>query len=85
MKSRNRLRFSLVFTAVLLFSGLLVFSAFKVRFPTQGGEKNELNVIEYSLTHDIKRGQDGVFTVTSLDKPTGKGEPAKTQPEPCPT
>ncbi len=85
MNNRNRVRYSLVFAAVLLFSGLLVFSAFRVRFPTQGGETDEFNVIKYSLTHDIKRGQGGVFTVTSLDKPTGEGEPAKTEPEPCPT
>jgi hypothetical protein len=85
MKRKNGLRLPLIVAAALLFCGLLIFSAFRVRFPTESGEKNEFNVIEYSLTDSIKRGQDGVFTVTSLEKPTGKGGPAKTQPEPCPT
>lgn len=84
MSSKNGFRFSLVLAGVVLFSGLLLFSAFRVRFPTKGGEKSEFDVIQYSLTHSIQRGQDGVFTVTSLDKATGKGG-ARAKAEPCPT
>jgi len=69
MKNKNKLRFLLIFAAVLLFSSLLVFSAFRVRFPVQGEEKNEFNVIEYSLTHSIERGQDGGFALTPPAEP----------------
>ncbi len=85
MKNQSRLRFLLMSGAILLFSGLLVFSIFKVRFSVQGAEKNEFNVIQYSLTDSIERRQGDTFTLTLLDKPSGKGESGKTQPKPCPT
>ena len=85
---RKTSRFPLVLSAALLFSGLLVFSILYVRYSVQGAERSELDVIEYTLTDSIKRGQDGGFVFRSVsgdEKATGKGEPAKGTPEPCPT
>jgi hypothetical protein len=85
---RRTSRFSLILSAALLFSGLLVFSILRVRYDVQGAEKSEFNIIEYTLTDSIKRGQEGGFVFTSVSgdqDATGKGEPAKATPEPCPT
>jgi hypothetical protein len=74
MKNKDGLRFPLILAAVVLFSGLLVFSALTVRYAVQGAEKSEFDVLEYSLTHRIERGQNGDFTLTS-----------EAQPGPCDT
>ncbi len=81
-------RFPLILSAALLFSGLLVFSILYVKYSVQGAERSELDVIEYTLTDSIKRGQEGGFVFTSVsgdEDATGKGGPAKATPEPCPT
>jgi hypothetical protein len=83
--NRKSPRFLLIAAGILLFSGLILYSLLQVRFPVKGGEKSEFDVIEYSLTDSIKRGQDGVFAVTSAQKSPGKGQTDKTQPKPCPT
>lgn len=85
MTNRRSGRFLGIAAGVLLFCGLVLYSVFQVRFPVKGGERNEFEVIEYSLTDSIQRGQDGVFTLTSAQRSPGKGETDKTQPEPCPT
>lgn len=69
----------------MAFAGLIVFSALTVRFPVAGAEKNELEVIKYSLTDSIKRGEKGGFSLTYASADAAKGETAKTQREPCPT
>jgi hypothetical protein len=83
--NRKSRRFVLIAATVLLFSGLVLYSVLQVRFPVKGGEKSEFDVIEYSLTDSIQRGQDGVFTLTSAQETGGKGEPDGAQPKPCPT
>jgi len=82
-KMKNALRLVPIFGGIVLFSFLVAFSAFKVRYQVQGAQKNEFNVIEYTLTDSIKRGKGRNFTLTSVS--TSKGEPGKIQPKPCPT
>jgi hypothetical protein len=83
MREKGTRRFLLVLAGVVLFSGLLVFSVLKVRFPVAAGEKSEFAVIEYSLTDSVKRGEDGRFVLSAAlpGDAAGTGTTAK----PCPT
>ena len=83
MKEKSGLRLLLICGAALLFSGLLVFSTITVRYSVEGTEKDEFEVLQYSLTESIKRGQGGDFTFTSTS--LKEGEPKTTLPGPCDT
>jgi len=85
MRRKETVRFSLILAVALLFAGLLVFSAFNVRYSVQGGERTEFDVIEYSLTDSIKRAQNGRFIVTAVSADGKKEGPSDAQPQPCPT
>ena len=87
MEKKNVLRFLFLFVAVILFAGLVIFSLFRVKYPVEGTDKNEFEVIDLTTTDSIRRGQDGDFLSERVSTDTGisgEDEPV-TKPEPCPT
>jgi len=89
MNKKERLRFLVIFGVCLVFAGFIIISLVKVRYSVQGEEKNELDIMELTLTDSIERGEDGNLAVRSFLPPdsgeTGKEEPVKGKVKPCPT
>ena len=44
---------------VILFAGVIGYSARSVRYPVDGTPTGEISVTELSLTHSVERGRDG--------------------------
>lgn len=89
MDKKHGLRLLVVLGALLVFAGFIIISLVKVTYSVQGEEKNELDIMELTLTDSIERGEDGNLTVRSFLAPdtgeTGKEKPVKGKVKPCPT
>lgn len=79
-KTNPVLRAVLIAACVILFAASIAYSAFKVRYEWGDGAKhNEITVTELTLSHSLKRGDDGSL-VLKPGNVTNKGAR-----RPCPT
>ncbi len=76
MNKKHGLRLLVVLGASLVFACFIIISLVKVRYSVQGEEKNELDIIELTLTDSIERGEDGNVTVRPF-LPPDTGETGK--------
>lgn len=72
-------RIILITICILVFGGMLLYSALGIRYQVSGQPKSEMVITELSLSHSVIRGDDGALELKegSLNKKGGR--------RPCPT
>ncbi|MDI6827888.1 MAG: hypothetical protein QME62_05315 [Armatimonadota bacterium] len=71
----------LIIICIILFAGLIAYSALKTRYTVDGEVVGEPTITELSETHSVKRGKDG--KLTKLGEEKKESEPGKGKA--CPT
>lgn len=89
MEKHRSARPLILIVLAVVFAGLILYSAFFVKFNVGKSSKSELTVTELSLTHDVVRGKDGKLEVPA-EKPgitptKKKTEKPKAGGKACPT
>lgn len=77
---RNRIpRIIALVVCALVFIGLVAYSGLRVRYPVSGKPLSEAVITKMSLSHDVKRADDGMLALRpgSTDNKGAK--------RPCPT
>jgi len=86
MAFTSRKRLILLVILGVMFGGSLVYSIISVRFAVMGTEKNEFEVLRYSLTDSIARDINGNLYITTATTDIGAaGAGVAGEKKPCPT